>query len=571
MASSDRPARAVWVVARHESRRLVKPFLHRRTLYGAVAVAIVLALVWPLVAQRGIEPQRALYPVGLSPGSPFAPVVASDGRFDVVANAQQANLGDTIVLWIDDQPHQDGSVRGRAAVEALRLATQAWLDNVMAAEAHPELAFPVTVDVNTAPANAVSAATTTSPATSQSGTSQSPTSGLPGPPTATQPPSLPGAQVQSAVRPSQVQPPFPVRSLLLTFAYLIPMNFIGQLYAGSLLAERIRHRGLLMLTAPVGHGTVLAGRSLPYVGLGVGVLILASLLIGAGPIGFLGAIPIIAFALASSLLLGLLARSERELTFLLTGTTTMFSTFLFLPAVFTAIPPIAFLSPVAVVSASIQHQSVGWGPFLYATLPISLSAVALALLARALYREETLFSPMRLGRKLRTGLAVCAQTRGGLVATGILLVPFALALEMFVLAFVIPLGLAAAFPVFVLGAAFVEEALKRMASRAHRQRKSDRPAWQTGLLVGSGFFVGEKLALLVALVGFSSLPLGQESLGVIGGGSGLLLVAPLVLHTGAAMVGALAPASRRPWGTLALGGAWALHASYNAAILVVGA
>jgi hypothetical protein len=282
----------------------------------------------------------------------------------------------------------------------------------------------------------------------------------------------------------------------------------------------------------------------------------------------LAAIPIVLFVLAAALVLGLLARSERELTFFLTGTTTMFSTFLFLPAVFAALPPVAFLSPVSVLSASIEGHAVPWGSFLYATLPLSLAVAALVLVGVGLFREEAMFSQQGLARKLAQAIARWTRTRRGLLVAGILLVPFALALEMFILAMVIPLGLLAAFPVFVLGAALLEESLKMLATRAGR---AARPGWRSGLWVGAGFFAGEKIALLVALAGFGSLPLGVPTLRLLGVQGPLwFLVGPLALHMAAAAVAGLGK-GRGHWGQVAWLGAVVLHAAYNAAVIAGGA
>jgi ABC-type Na+ efflux pump permease subunit len=370
-----------------------------------------------------------------------------------------------------------------------------------------------------------------------------------------------------ALRPSQVDPPFPVRSLLLTFAFLIPMNLVAQLSAGSLMAERVRHRGLLLLTTPMSGPQVLLGRVLPHLAITLGVVVVAGVAIGVGWQGFAAALPMVLLVLSIAVVLGLLARNERELTFLLTAATTMLSTFLFLPAIFTSLPPVAFLSPVSVVAASVDGDTVAWGPFLYATIPLTLVTVALAILSAGLYREETLFATRGLFEKGMDGVRRLVSSRWAVVAAGVLAVPFALALELFILALVIPLGLAAVFPVFLLGVAFIEEALKLVPARAHLQTRSTRP-WLAGALSGAGFFLGEKLALLVALVGFGLLPLGQTSLALWGVGGGVLLIAPLVLHTVCSAIAATGARRSRGWATLAWLAAAVVHATYNVLLLV---
>ncbi|MES2155584.1 MAG: hypothetical protein V4510_10655 [bacterium] len=546
---------AVLAVARHEVRQLASAFENRATRYGLVAAVVVLALAWPAVQQHGLHPDAGLYPIEIRPGAELGPAAMSDGRFRLAAAGERPLLilSGTSFDFDRDDP------ASRAAAQELHDAALRWQESRLDQESDQAAAFPVAVNLAYQPRDLTA----------------------PSPPAATGPvqattPSLPASLVnetrgtahqQTGLRPGDIQPPFPVRSLLLTFAYLIPMNFLAQLFAGSLLSERVRHRGLLVLTAPMSPGAVLVGRSLPYVVAAAIVYVASSLAIGATGIGWLAALPIVAFVLVAALVLGNVARSPRELTFLLTGTTTLFSTFLFLPAVFTALPPVAYLSPVTVIAASIQNEPVAWAAFLYATLPLALAATALAFVGFGLYNEQTLFSQMHLGAKLRAAVGRWTATRRGLLLAGALAVPFALALELFVLALFIPLGLKAAFPAFIMGAAFLEESLKLLATSSQRRR----PGWQAGLLVGAGFFVGEKLALLVGLAGFGGLDLGGPTLRLLGAQGGLtLLVAPLLLHAAAAALAGLGVGKGRGWPALAWLSACVLHTAYNVTVLAAG-
>ncbi|HUR60961.1 MAG TPA: hypothetical protein VM286_01175 [Candidatus Thermoplasmatota archaeon] len=546
-------------LASHEVRRLGGALSARGAKVALAAVVLLLVAAWPAVQQRGLHPDRGLYPVAIAPDAVLGPAARSDLRF-------REDPSGAVLSLEGAQARTVPGAASKAALAELRDGLQRWQEDQLASEEDQAAAFPVQVTLVFQPRDLTAATTGIAGSTSATGP----------PPTSTDPgaarPSIAQQTADSSrqlpdLRPADVNPPFPVRSLLLTFAYLIPLNFIAQLYAGSLLGERIRHRGLLVLTAPLSPSSILRGRSLPYVAAAAAVLVVASLAIGAGPLGWLAALPIVAFVLAAALVLGLVARSERELTFLLTGTTTMFSTFLFLPAVFAALPPVAFLSPVSVLSASIEGHAVAAGPFLYATLPLALATLALALAGTALFHEETLFSQQGLARKVAQSVARWTRTRRGLLIAGILLVPFALALEMFVLAMVIPLGLVAAFPAFVLGAAVLEESLKMLATRA---RPDARPGWKSGAWVGAGFFVGEKVALVVALAGFGSLQLGIPTLQLLGvQGPIWLLVGPLFLHVAAAAVAGLGK-GRRAWGPATWLAAVLLHAGYNVAVLAGG-
>jgi ABC-type Na+ efflux pump permease subunit len=555
---------SVWAVARHEARRAFA-VLDRRTGFAMLGVVVLLAVSWPLVESNPVQPQEGIYPVAAREDSTLRAAAASDLRFRLVDGGREDLVAGRVALVLegDEVLYDDSSERSQAALIALSQATARWLETRMELEGDQEAAFPLQVNVLLEAQDLTEAG------------SPIPTGGAPPPSTTTGPPA-PSAPVlvgnatatepRLNLRPSQVDPPFPVRSLLLTFAFLIPMNLVAQLSAGSLMAERVRHRGLLLLSTPMTGPRILLGRVLPHLGITLGVVLVAGLAIGVGWQGYAAALPMVLLVLAIAVVLGLLARNERELTFLLTAATTMLSTFLFLPAIFTSLPPVAFLSPVSVVAASVDGTTVAWGPFLYATVPLTLVTVALALLAGGLYREETLFATRGLFEKGMDGVRRLVPSKLGVVGAGILVVPFAMALELFILALVIPLGLAAVFPVFILGVAFVEEALKLVPARAHLQARPTR-SWLAGVLAGTGFFLGEKLALLVALVGFGLLPLGTQSLALWGVGGGILLLAPLLLHAGCSAVAALGVRRKGAWPTVAWLAAAVLHAAYNVLLL----
>lgn len=563
---------SVWAIARHEARRAFAA-LDKRTGFALLGVAVLLALSWPIVQDNPPQPLDEVFPVAASDDAVLAEAVRSDPRFRLVEGDAGDLRAGRVALYLsgDSVAYDEDRPASRAALLALRQATQRWLEGQMENEGDEAAAFPLAVDLLQEPQDLTESGQAVAgggPAT----TSSRPTTGAP----TASPGILAGVAGNGSVeprlglRPSQVDPPFPVRSLLLTFAFLIPMNLVAQLCAGSLLAERIRHRGLLVLASPLSGPQILLGRTLPHLGITLAVVLVAGIAIGAGWQGFAAALPMVLLVLAIAVVLGLLARNERELTFLLTAATTMLSTFLFLPAIFTTLPPLAFLSPVSVVAADLDGVAVSWGRFLYATVPLSLCTVALALLASGLYREETLFSTRDLGRKTMEGLRRLATGRLRLVTAGILVVPFALALELFILALVIPLGLQAAFPLFVLGVAFVEEALKLLPARAYTQA-TGRSGWLAGGLSGVGFFLGEKVALLVALVGFGLLPMGSTSLALWGAGGGaLLLIAPLALHAVCSAVAGSGTRRGRGWAAVAYLGGVVLHASYNIALLARG-
>jgi hypothetical protein len=328
----------------------------------------------------------------------------------------------------------------------------------------------------------------------------------------------------------------------------------------------------VLLSAPISRTQLALGKSLPYVGVTVGISAIVTLVLGAGWTGFLASLPIIGFALAGAFLVGTLAPSQRALTFMLVSANVLLATFLFLPALFTEIPPIAYLSPVGLIAASIRSDPIGWTELAYGTLPLTAITLTLAWIAGSQFREETLFSPGGVVAKLVDGLDHLLDTHPRLVAAGLLAVPIAMAIEMFVLVFALTLGLTSAFLAFLFGAALVEEAIKALAAYAPEARPGG-PSWSPitiGALVGLGFFLGEKALAALGVLGFDMLPRGTEAMATFGvAGGPLLVLAPLVLHTiGPTLVAWAAPRGRRA-ALGALAAAAIIHAAYNATVIAL--
>lgn len=557
-------------IALQETRRY-RPLLTPRMLVAAAVLGLLLGLAWPFITLASIDPDAGIFVVEADEQSPLMPVLRATPSFDVRTDAPGLFEDGRADLLIEgDQVFFDARRdKSEAAARQLELATERWLDEALRGEEDTAAAFPVRVNLVFQARTGLVAPAEPSPTPTGNQTPESPTEPDEEQDTRDQQAVLnQTGQQQRDLTPSQVEPPFPMESLLLTFAYLIPMNLIGQFYSGSFFSERTGRYGVLLLSAPTTGGRIVLGKSIPYLLLTLVLTAAITVAIGAGIVGFLAALPIVGFVLASSLLLGLLAPHPRALTFLLVTTTVLLSTFLFLPAVFVDIHPVAFMSPVSVISHAIRGDVVGWGPFLYATLPMGLAAIVLAAISVPVYREELLFGPRGMLGKGIDAVAVLLRHPSLVFGAGVAAVPFAMALELFVLLFAIALDVGTAFVLFLFGAAFVEETLKGIGVYARQRARATARPWVSGLLVGTGFFVGEKLALLLGLVGFGLLDLGPDVLATFGiAPSFLLVAAPLALHVGTATLTAYK--ARRGAGGAAAGVWWAglIHVAYNATVV----
>lgn len=550
-------------VSAEETGRYFRAF-NKRVIVFILVVAAVGSLLGPSILERGVVPDEAIYRADVFPRSPLRAPLEADRRFDVEIGAgERYRRGEAdLLIFGQDVYYRDDTERGRAALRDLSEHLERYYDGVLSQEPNQSAAFPVRVAV----VYSGRALTASQLADAQSGPAP-PRSGF------TQPNASlvlaePG-DVQTALTPGRVEPPFPMRSLLLTFVFLIPLNFVGQYYAGSLLQERTRHRGILLLSAPLTGPQILLGKSLPYLGIGLIFALVGTLILQAGPLAFLATVPIFAFFLAATSLAALLARSYRELTFFVTTMSVALSTYLFLPAIFTQVHPVAFISPISVVAAGIRSEGVAWPHFLYSITPLTLAALVLAYLSARLYREDSLFAPRKVGAKVLDAIHLSLGTRRQFLFAGALTIPFVFGAELFVLAFAVSFPPRTVLLLFLIGVAAVEEVAKALPSLAHyRRSREPRPFLLAGGLIGTGFFLGEKLSLLFSLVGLGLLPLGDALLSAHGVGTGVFLVlAPLLLHGVTATITAYG-ASRGAWtfaASLLL--AIAVHAFYNAEVI----
>lgn len=583
--------RGVWAIARHEAGRHLAAFQDVR-VFGIFLLSVaVLALLGPAALREGVHPDEGLFVVDMDPASELAPAVHADPRFHVIDTGGRAYIAGDADLWIEPGRYRydPQSVTSEAAAVELERTVRAWLDARLADEEDQDAAFPLSIDLYYRTRAGAAFITdlpdeepTPEPGDGTAdgdggdgggdGGGSGGGGGEPEPPPddrSAQQRYNDSAEKHPGLRPNEVEPPFPLRSLLLTFAYIVPLNFIAELYSGSILQERVRQRGLPLLSSPYSGGQILLGKSLPYIALTCSVAGVTTWFLGAGWIGFAAVLPILGFSLASALVLALLSRNQRGLTAFLVAVNVMLSTFLFLPAVFTRVHPVAFISPVAVVAAAIRGEAVTLFQFAYSFLPLSLVAVALTALAVALYRDETLMTPAAFLTRLIDGVENGVKSGWGLLFAGATAVPFALALEVIVLVFALTMDLTTIFFVFLLAAAFIEEGLKAIPAYAYiARRHRTRNAAAVGAFVGGGFFLGEKGVLIWSLIGLELLPFGEETLVTFGIAAQVVLVlAPLVLH--ATATGIFTAFAKRGSESAVVGWVVAsiVHASYNGAAI----
>lgn len=585
----------VWHISMAEMFRTGGSF-NKKTSLVLVGIGLLTALLMPVLMDQGLDFDRGLYRAAVAPGVPLEPAVmgarvfqyytSNDPLGEVERGAADLGVGDNRVYAQDTQ-------KGRAALAALKQAAKDYSYSQLALEPDAAAAFPVRVEllyepqeraagggIPVAPSGTIPEAEDPTGETTEGGVrgSGGTTNGR-APATQTGPSDgfdlLPPER--SVNTPETLSPPFPFRSLLLAYAFLIPMNFVVQVYAGSSIAERIDRKGEPLLASPARPWEIIVGKAVPYFLLMMLISAGIVVLIGGGWLSLVAVAPLALAFLALEFIAAMYARSFRELTFLTVFTSVLLTIYAFLPAVFTDVHPISLVSPITLVVFDLRGDIIGLGEILYATLPLTTFSLILFVLGAALYREEDLFHQKPVMAKAVDSLA--RQVKGMLSAVKLpfLLLPIVFIAELMLITFLfawpVPVGTVG----ILLAVALVEESFKAAPSYAGVKRGIIplKRAAAFGALVGLGFFLAEKAFLIASLAGLMDVEAGAAVFGAAGAGVtdaapglvALLLVMPMFLHVGTASLTGWG--ARRGGSVFAasFGLAIAIHTVYNLAAI----
>jgi RsiW-degrading membrane proteinase PrsW (M82 family) len=270
------------------------------------------------------------------------------------------------------------------------------------------------------------------------------------------------------------------------------------------------------------------------------------------------------------------ARSFKELTFVSVSISTLLTTYAFVPAIFTGTSPVAFVSPLAVAVRDLTGAGVTAGQFLFATGPATLVAGVCFLLGLGVYREEDLFTQRPVHLKALDALAGRVRRPRSLALVVALLVPFVFVAELLAVALLFALPVALSIPLVFGTIAVIEELAKGLpvyAGFVHgRYERSVAVAAAAGGAAGLGFFLAEKLSLVVQVVGLPDVAVADAAFqtGFSTGSPAVvaaLALAPLLLHVVTAAVSAIGASRGRAAFVVGLSAAVVLHVLYNLAVV----
>lgn len=342
---------------------------------------------------------------------------------------------------------------------------------------------------------------------------------------------------QALATPSHFNPPIPFKSVVLSFIFIFPIYFIAQFFSSSIMEERVKRKGELLLVSPARPCEIVTGKLLPYLLITLALVAVITVYLGGSAWIILMLLPVALMFLSTAFMGAIIARSFKELTFVLIFLSVFLSGYIFLPAMFANIHAISIISPITLVVKLLENEPVSVSEYLFSTTPFYLVSFLIFMFGIFIYREEDLFTQKPIRSKLMDSIhEFIKRVPSPLFFLSIVLLPLVFSLQLMLIVLLFNVPIRSGILVFILLAAFIEEVVKSVGIYTVFSRKiSDATtgnALKFGILSGAGFFVGEKLLLLIVIAGIAGSVFGS----VMGIG---LLIYPLILHVTSTTVASL--------------------------------
>jgi ABC-type Na+ efflux pump permease subunit len=538
-------------------------------LPAAVVLGLLLTGVTFLSAGSGLHLEDGIFSAGTD-NPELAALLASDPRFSVSLAGRDellVNRASFDLIITDNVVAISGSERSRAAAVALERDNEQYRNSIYSLQEDLFAAYPLWIDVQ----NVRSEVDFSSPGSASRVISPQPQGApvLPRGPVESVP--LPNGGIgvspeelrreirntesgsRSLLRyagytrmddpapyltPSRFTPSLPFDSIVLVFVFIFPLYFTSQFFMMSIMNERLERRGETLLSAPVRPLVIVIGKALPYF---AGMIAISSglvLFFQGSPKLLLPLIPVILFFIASSLIIGMVSRSYKELSFISLFFTTVTTVYLFFPSIFAEVHIISLISPLTLMVYLFQGETFTAGQYLFSTSLFLITSAVLLYAGIVNFREERLFSQEGLASKtinfISSGLSA-NHPFISLFSLGLLSVPFVLMLQLMLLVLVFNLPMPLSLALLLVSAAAVEETAKSLGLYTFATRNPGFLTWKN-LTLGAvatalGFLVAEKLLLLVTVSQIAESVFGTVLFSSLG-----LLSIPLLIHLGGILV-----------------------------------
>ena len=589
----------IFTIARWEVKKSFST-MGRNVLPLAIILFILLIIATGFVARSGMHLQDGMYLIATDDRE-LGNILASDGRFTVFIGDGSALISGRSafdLIIVERTVSQPLTERGHAAIKALARDYSQYVASVFSREPDLFAAYPLWIDLQYVKSELDFQATqggqyiSVRQRSAEPPVPQGPVVQVTPPPSVipysaddlrknlqqdtgkndqiarytnlfTQQPSYSNFKT-----PSQLSPSLPFDSIIFVFVFIFPLYFTSQFFMMSIMNERIERKGEILLSSPLHPLVIIAGKMLPYLAgmliTSVGVILTAraSLLI------LLPLLPVILFFLASALLIGMLSRSFKELSFISIFFSTIATSYLFFPSIFANVHVVSLVSPLTLIILQLQGTGFSATDYLYSTSLFYLTSGVLLYIGAVNFNAERLFDLQAFLPRLRefiTSSLSRAHPYRSLFLANIFLIPFIFMLQMMALVLFFNLPMPLSLVLLIAFAAFVEELAKSIG--VYSLFSAELPTlplstiFYASAATAIGFLLGEKLFLLAMLSQITDSVLG--SILFLQQGA-LLLWMPLLLHfAGVLIVTLTIRAGGRRWYFPGVLAATVVHSLYN--------
>ncbi|MFA7198400.1 MAG: PrsW family intramembrane metalloprotease [Methanoculleus sp.] len=535
----------------------------------AVGLLILLVLVTVFTSSSGVHMQDGIYRIGIDDPD-VARVVAPDTRFTAdLADGPtlRENQFAYDILILNRVVYVADTEKGRAAAKTLERDYESyvarvaagepdlfagyplWIDlqyvrseiDFLATQSGQQVGAPATTPVSSAPQDPVEAVTlplAAAPLSEDDLRERVAEAGSDHPLARYTGILSTGGTGERFQTPAELSPPLPFDALVLVFVFIFPLYFTSQFFMMSVMNERVGRAGEPLLATPIRPLAIVIGKALPYFGIMLFVSAAITLFIGAPATVLLPLIPVVIFFLASALIIGMAARSFKELSFVSIFFSTLATAYLFFPTVFANTHVISIISPLTLVVLEIQGEGFTAMEYVYSTALFVTTSIILFYVGTVNFREERLFSEKSLTSRLAdfiSGGISRNHPHLSLFFIAAFTIPFVFMAQMMTLVLFFNFPMPLSLVLLTVSAAFIEEVAKSVGLYAVAR---ERPGFLTvknllvgAVAIGSGFLVGEKLLLFATLAQIT-----ESIFGSILFSSLQVLWMPLLLHIAGVLI-----------------------------------
>jgi ABC-type Na+ efflux pump permease subunit len=550
-------------IARWEVKKSFS-MMSRDVLPVSIILFVLLVLVTGFSAQTGLHLQDGIYEVGVD-NPQVAQLLASDARFSVYlldAPLLNANRNSFDLIIVQGIVYGSATDKAKAAQKTLERDYSKYVNSIYNTENDLFAAYPLWIDTQSVKSELTFLATQSGQYISATPRRIAPVPEgevknvpTPSPTLAISQEELRQKLVQSNAKnsqisrytevlatpdsvmgdfktPSQLSPPLPFDSIILVFIFIFPLYFTSQFFMMSIMNERIERKGEILLSTPLRASSIIIGKALPYfIGM-VAICAGLTVYIKASTVIILPLIPVIFFFLANALLIGMVSRSFKELSFLSIFFSTVATSYLFFPTIFANVHVISLISPLTLIVLTIQGSTWTITDYLYSTSLFWLTGAVLFYIAARNFKDERLFSEKRLVSRVREFLSEILSQKYPFISLFLLSgfsIPFIFMVQMMCLVLFFNLPMPYSLVFLLLFSALIEEVAKSVGIYTIYTRDPEFLTWKNLLLgcaaTAIGFLVGEKLLLFATLAQISDSIFGSILFLSLGS-----LWLPLLLH-----------------------------------------